>query len=206
MRFTNSSFLKYYVPTDKCPTNDEIISSLLKLSEIRSRDHPVLQAIRCGDPDHNVLKVYVSDALLGSAEFYRYINAQLREDNENIIEKLMPFIRRATYQINHHGPSQDLTVYRGMHLDPKDQFFFTVGKTFRFQGFTSASEQITIARRFGNIIFQIKIYAGCHQVRNVASISPFPTEEEWLFSPYSRFKVLQANPGVIWLEALENIV
>ena len=152
-----------------------------------------------------MLRIYTSNELFGSTVFYDYINDQLRKDNKDKLRKMMPFIRRATYQINHNGPSQNLTVYRGMHLTKNNQGFFTSGKIFRFQGFTSTSTQKWVASGFGNTLFEIEIHAGCEQVRNVADISYFSIEQEWLFSPYSRFQVQGKHHDVIQLKALDNV-
>ena len=205
-RFQSSWFLSYYKQTDRCPTNDEIVSSLLDLQVVNSSQHPVLELIRMEDPEYNVLKVYTSSESFGSKAFYNYINEQLRIDDKDTIRKLMPFIRRATYQINNKGPTQNCVVYRGMNLSRNDQNFFTTNKVFRFQGFTSTSSKKWLASTFGDTLFKIEIDAGCQQVRNVADISYYTGEHEWLFSPYSRFRVQGKHYGVIRLKALDNMV
>ncbi|CAF3102025.1 unnamed protein product [Rotaria sp. Silwood2] len=144
--------------------------------------------------------------MFGSTEFYNYVNEQLRNDNKTTLTHLMPFIRRATSQINNNGPSYDCVVYRGMNLSNKDRKFFTSGKIFRFPGFTSTSTLREVARRFGDTLFEIRISAGCRQVRDIANISCFTAEQEWLFSPYSRFRVGGKDHDLIVLESMDNIM
>ncbi|CAF3424578.1 unnamed protein product [Rotaria sp. Silwood2] len=117
----------------------------------------------------------------------------------------MPFIRRATYQINYHGPDESCVVYRGMELDEDQLDFFTPGKVFRFPGFTSTSTIKSVAKGFGDTLFKIHVFSQCPQVRNIAEVSYFPMEEEWLFVPYSLFKVTKSEDRVITLKAMDNV-
>ncbi|CAF1553904.1 unnamed protein product [Rotaria sp. Silwood1] len=117
----------------------------------------------------------------------------------------MPFIRRATYQINYNGPDESCVVYRGMELDEDQLDYFIPEKVFRFPGFTSTSTIKSVAKGFGNTLFKIRLFSDCPQVRNIGDISYFPMEEEWLFVPYSRFKVKKCKNRVITLEATDNV-
>ena len=124
-----------------------------------------------------------------------------------IISKLMPLIRKATKQINYNAPTESLVVYRGMKLDAKQKAFFKMGAIFRFPGFTSTSRSVEIAKAHSgiNAIFEIHIYAGCLQVRDVASISHYPVEEEYLFPPYSLFEVTDVQLDRFVLRAIDNL-
>jgi hypothetical protein len=155
--------------------------------------------------EYNVLKAYSSNEIFGSTEFFNYVNQQLCKDNESALKKLMPFIRRATKQINDNGPSHDCIVYRGMKLNNRQRGYFTAGKIFRFPGFTSTSTRRDVASYFGNTLFEIRIPAGCRQVRDIAMISCYRYEEEWLFSPYSRFRVQEKRHDMIVLESMDNV-
>jgi hypothetical protein len=204
-KFQESQFLVYYNQTETYPSNYSVINSLIGLKGIHNSSHPVLASIHNEPEEHNVIKVYTSNHLFGQNTFYRYVNQELCRDNKTTLKKLMPFIRRAAKQINNNGPSQSCVVYRGMQLDQEQRNFFTQGKVFRFPGFTSTTLSKDIAKTFGNILFEIRIFAGCHQVRDVANISYFTYEQEWLFSPYSRFKVIGRNYNTIILDSLDNI-
>lgn len=204
-KFHKSRFLKYYNQTQRCPSTNQIIDSLIGLGITNDRNHRILQLIQSQSEDYNVLHAYTSNEMFGSIEFYQYVNKQLRNDDSFTLRQLMPFIRRATQQINDNGPLYRCVVYRGMNLENRERNYFTPGKVFRFPGFTSTSSNIDIARGFGNTLFQIQIPAGCRQVRDVAAISCFTYEQEWLFSPYSRFQVQEKQSRMIVLVALDNI-
>jgi hypothetical protein len=161
--------------------------------------------IRREPSDYDVIKTYTSDLEYGSRTFYQYVNKQILNDNGSRLRHLMPYIRRATYQINHHGPENSCVVYRGMDLDEHQRDFFTRGKVFRFPGFTSTTTSRSIARYFGNTVFKIRVPSDIPQARNVARFSCFPAEEEWLFVPYSRFKVISSESRKITLEAMDNV-
>ncbi|CAF4681813.1 unnamed protein product, partial [Rotaria sp. Silwood2] len=182
-----------------------VISSLIGLCGVNDRDHPALQSIAFEPKDHDAIKTYSSDLIFGSKKFYAYVNKQLMQDDAWPLNKLMPFIRRTTSQINNHGPSQDCVAYRGMYLSYEQRHFFTVNKVFRFPGFTSTTRKKQVARVVGNTLFEIHISAGCHQVRDTSQFSHFKHEDELLFSPYSRFRVVKINVEIITLHALENL-
>lgn len=118
----------------------------------------------------------------------------------------MPLIRKATRQINYNAPTEDVVVYRGMAMDSSQISYFKKGVVFRFPGFTSTSISYDVAKSFGaNTMFEIHIYAGCLQVRDVASISHYPGEQEFLFSPYSLFEVIDIKTDRFVLKAIDNL-
>ena len=121
------------------------------------------------------------------------------------LKYLMPFIRRATYQINHHGPEDSCVVYRGIDLNEDQLEFFRPGRVFRFPGFTSTTTSRRVARGFGETLFKIQVSSDILQARNVTEISCYPAEEEWLFVPYSRFQVIRSHLGKVTLRAVDNL-
>ncbi|CAF2876126.1 unnamed protein product [Rotaria sp. Silwood2] len=185
---------------NRFPSNDAIIESLFRLRRIHDRHPPILQLNQYENSEYNVLNAYSSNEMFGSTEFYNYVHEQLRNDNKTPLTHMMPFIRRATSQINNNGPLYDCVVYRSMNLSNKDRNFFTSGKIFRFLGFTSTSTLREVARRFGDTLIEIRISAGCRQVRNITNISYFTAEQEWLFPPYSCFRVGGKDHDLIVLE------
>ncbi|CAF0989314.1 unnamed protein product [Didymodactylos carnosus] len=203
--FNKSKFLKYYDRTESCPCYDDVIDSLLALDGIDDRSHPVCRMIKDESADYDVIKTYTSEHRYRSKAFYSYVNKQLLKDRKSRLEHLMPFIRRATHQINHRGPDDSCVVYRGMDLNREQVRFFTPGKIFRFPGFTSTTTDRSVAESFGDILFKIRVPADISQARNIADISCFPSEDEWLFVPYSRFKVISSENRKITLEAKDNL-
>ncbi|CAF1132466.1 unnamed protein product [Rotaria sordida] len=205
-QFKNSQFLKLYDQTERCPSCSSVINSLLTLQVINNRSHPILRSIK-NEPDaYDTIKVYTSNFDFGSMKFYKYVNEQLMNDDKKILANLIPFIRRATNQINHNSTTEDCILYRGMHLNDQQRQFFTIGKFFRFPGFTTTTENIEVARSFGNTLFEIHILAPCHQVINVTNISYYEEEREWLFSPYSRFQVTGKKDEFIILQSVDNLL
>ncbi|CAF1149956.1 unnamed protein product [Rotaria sordida] len=179
-QFKNSQFLKLYDQTERCPSCSSVINSLLTLQVISNRSHPILRSIK-NEPDaYDTIK--------------------------KILANLIPFIRRATNQINHNSTTEDCILYRGMHLNDQQRQFFTIGKFFRFPGFTTTTENIEVARSFGNTLFEIHILAPCHQVINVTNFSYYEEEKEWLFSPYSRFQVTGKKDEFIILQSVDNLL
>ncbi|CAF4853283.1 unnamed protein product, partial [Rotaria socialis] len=204
--FQGSRFLLHYNETEKCPSTTTVIDSLIGLPHVNDENHPVLQLIKKGDPAHNVLRAYSSNEKFGSTEFYSYVNKLLHDDKDAKVKNLMPFIRRATWQINKHGPIECTTVYRGMTLDEKRRSYFTPGRIFRFPGFTSTSLSKHMARNYGNTLFEIRIPPRCQQVKDISNFSCYKNEQEWLFSPYSRFQVRANQQNIIVLDAMENMI
>lgn len=203
--FYDSAFLEHYDQTERRPEKQTAISSLKSLSHAFGNAHLVHKAIETEPEEHDVIRTYTSDLKYGTQRFYSFINKQLADDSGHILVKLMPLIRRATSQINFKPPLADCVVYRGMALTNNQKEFFKNNTVFRFPGFTSTSKSKTAAKRFGAVLFEIHIPAGCKQVRNVAAISHFKDEEEYLFSPYSLFKVTGITAECIILRAIDNL-
>lgn len=204
--FYKTNFLKCYDQTERHPDKASVINSLRTLENGSNNFAKIIQSIENESGEHDVIRTYSSDFFVAHQKFYCYANQQLCGDNMDTVSKLMPLIRRATRQINYHAPSSTLVVYRGMTLSNSQKAFFTTGTIFRFPGFTSTSKSKCKAQIFGsNTLFEIHIYAGCLQVRDIASISYYPSEEEYLFSPYSLFEVTAKNDDLIVLKAIDNM-
>jgi hypothetical protein len=165
----------------------------------------VIQAIENAPDEHDVIRTYSSNITVGSHTFYTYINQQLCKDDEQIVQQLMLLIRRATKQINLNPPTTACIVYRGIELNEEQLAYMEINTIFRFPGFTSTSKSKESAEKFGNTVFEIHIYAGCLQVKDISNISHYPNEQEYLFSPYSLFKVTGKNGKLIVLTAIDNL-
>lgn len=165
----------------------------------------VCNLIKNTPSSHDIIKTYSSDIRTGTHTFYSYINKQLCNDNGDTLRKLMPLIRRATKQINLNEPDEECVVYRGMNLNSEQCDCFQIDTIFRFPGLTSTSKSEFSAKRFGKNLFKIIISPRCPQVKNMTDISCFPLEEEYLFSPYSRFHLIEKNGNYITLQAYDNL-
>jgi hypothetical protein len=203
--FYQSHFLQLYDETQREPETTTVIKSLHDLEDGSQKYLKIIQDIQMTPDEHDVIRVYTSNIEVDSQTFYNHLNEQLCKDNKPTLRHLMPFIRRATYQINRHAPPHECVAYRGMNLNNKQRAYFKTGTIFRFPGFTSTSRSKRLAESFGNTLFEIHIYAGCLQVRDVSDISHFPNENEYLFSPYSLFKVIDIKEKMIILRAIDNM-
>jgi hypothetical protein len=203
--FYKTAFLTLYEETEKHPVYNAVILALKNLQNKTVDCTDLIQEIKTVLNEHDVIRAYTSNVTVGSQTFYNYMNQQLCNDNRDTLRHLMPLIRRATRQINRHAPSCQCIAYRGMKLSKQQGAFFTIGTIFRFPGFTSTSKSQYQAKKFGNTLFEIHIYAGCLQVRDVSDISHFPSEQEYLFSPYSLFEVTGLSNGMIILNAIDNM-
>ncbi|CAF1428195.1 unnamed protein product [Adineta ricciae] len=203
-QFYDSEFLKHYDQTERRPEKYAVINSLKSLPFNYGNAHLVHKAIVDEPEEHDVIRTYTSDLKYGAQSFYAFVNRQLANDAGHILVKLMPLIRRATSQINYKPPPNDCVVYRCMELTNKQKEHFKTNTVFRFPGFTSTSKSKAAAKKFGLVLFEIHIPAGCKQVRNIAAVSHFENEEEYLFSPYSLFKVTGRTSECIILKAIDN--
>ncbi|CAF1223280.1 unnamed protein product [Adineta ricciae] len=203
-QFYHSEFLKHYDQTVRHPAKYDVINSLKSLPFNYGNTHLVHKAIADEPEEHDVIRTYTSDLEYGNQSFYAFVNKQLANDAGHILVKLMPLIRRATFQINYKPPLNECVVYRCMRLTNKQKEHFKTNTVFRFPGFTSTSKSKTAAKKFGSVLFEIHIPAGCKQVRNIAAISHFKDEEEYVFSPYSLFKVTGRTLECIILKAIDN--
>ena len=203
-QFLRSHFLRLYDQTEQNPNNHQIINSLWILANRGINCAEIVYALNALPLEHNVITIYTSNVEIAGQKFYNYINKQLSDDNEEILRYLMPLIRRATFQINNRPWKQACYVYRGMKLNKNQRKFFEVGRIFRFPGFTSTSSSKQQAERFGDVLFQIYVYTGCLQVRNLIDISCCPEEQEYLFPPYSLFQVTNVTDKIICLNSIDN--
>jgi hypothetical protein len=203
--FYQSHFLQLYDETQREPETTTVIKSLHDLEDGSQKYLKIIQDIQMTPDEHDVIRVYTSNIEVDSQTLYNHLNEQLCKDNKPTLRHLMPLIRRATYQINRHAPLHECVAYRGMNLNNTQRAYFKTGTIFRFPGFTSTSRSKRLAESFGNTLFEIHIYAGCLQVRDVSDISHFPNENEYLFSPYSLFTVIDIKEKMIVLRAIDNM-
>lgn len=205
-QFYQTNFLVSYDATERCPSKAAVINSLRSLSDTGADIFAeIIRSIEKEPDDYDVIRTYSSEILVEKQKFYCYVNQQLCLDNRAVISKLMPFIRRATNQINYHSLSSDFVVYRGMKLTISQRSYFKKGAIFRFPGFTSTTKSKFKAQFFGDTMLEIHVFAQCLQVRDIASISYYPYEDEYLFSPYSLFEVTDSHDNVIILKAIDNL-
>ncbi|UJR18415.1 hypothetical protein I4U23_005320 [Adineta vaga] len=204
-QFYESNFLKYYSNTPKDPDHISIIDGLNVLNAGNGDFQNVINLLQNHTNDTDVIRIYSSEIYVGRKPFYIYVNEQLFKDDAYTISKLMPLIRRGTFQINNKPSLYSCSVYRGMHLNSYMKQFFEIGTIFRFPGFVSTSRSKEKAMEFGNTLFIINVDSGCLHARDISDLSWYPQEEEWLFSPYSLFEVVSHDSMAITLTSHDNM-
>ena len=138
-----------------------------------------------------------------SKEFCSILNHELRIDND----KCMPHAAYVVRCINKlccvnfsertKMPMEGKT-FRGGGFCDVHQPFFIIGSVYRIPGFLATSFSMSVAERFAakaqspKILWVINVSPECRHANYVES-SMVSGEEEYLFSPYSAFKVIEAK-------------
>ncbi|CAF3771590.1 unnamed protein product [Rotaria socialis] len=203
--FYASNFLKHYEKTPRYPNFASVLESLQELNRGSDDYQELISELAIAPKEYDIIQVYSSNVFVGTKHFYSYINEQLFNDDDYMISKLMPLIRRATFQINAKGPSCPCVVYRGVNWNDDWKQQFEVGTVFRFPGFASTSLWKEKAQEFGDTLFAIHVDSDCLHARNISGISCYPAEKELLFSPYSLFQVVSQDEEAITLTSHDNM-
>ena len=148
--------------------------------------------------------------------FYSYVNKWLLNLNNLTYEKSGYFIGGLMYKLNEYGINkrkglkQNFILYRGLYINYLDALSYQIhkGKIISFQTFLSTSENKSTAEFFSHInrktieerkekcmfstILNIKydwdkdLFPLCF---NISEITNFRSEKEYLFHPFSFFKI-----------------
>ncbi|AFY38212.1 hypothetical protein Lepto7376_1893 [[Leptolyngbya] sp. PCC 7376] len=96
------------------------------------------------------------------------------------------FINEALNKLPNHGG----VVYRGTTIDPKQLAKYKVGQIVTEKGFLSTSSNLAIGQAFsGNVFYSIVSQTG----KAIKDLSEFSGEDEVLFRPDTKFKVLSVE-------------
>jgi len=149
----------------------------------------------------------LSGLILYTSGLYSKVNEALRRKTAKKGEKtIVDYVQFAASFIQGFRllPSYWGDCYRGVVWDPSG---YTEGSYPVFEYYTSASTDITVAKRFAKsraitdpkhkrIIFTIHSRSG----RSLAEISLYPTEKEIVFRPYTTFLVKKVKEGGEFVE------
>jgi hypothetical protein len=173
--------------------------------------------------NHNIDN-YISNYTLESF-YYKYLNKFLREGNYKSFRTLSNHISKFIYHLyeyrkrtmNNHNQSN---LYRKMYLTPEDFNIYlnSIGRVICYPSFTSTSlvENNSFSPNPSNKDDQfVKLIIEQNNSKSVVSISEisqFPKEKEYLFLPFSFFKVQHIeqrfgnrnDPHLIYLVALDS--
>jgi hypothetical protein len=168
---------------------------------------------------HNLEK-YISNYTIESF-YYKYINKFLREGNFDSFRILSNHISKFIYHLykykKAHNQNNTSILYRAMYITPMEfeNYKNSIGKVICYPAFTSTSLKPNIFAPFQtnpNSIF-VKLIINQNNSKSVVCISDIsncPSEQEYLFLPFSFFKITQIilgsgtcdKPNIIYLTAI----
>ena len=151
---------------------------------------------------YEVIREYTGDRI------YKKLNGWLLSLEREPIEKIAYFIGTLMYKLNDYGMKnkkmnkENLILYRGICINYLDALSYQIykGEIICFQTFFSSTKKVKIAEGFamGNTNYQFStiieinhsykegLYPICF---NISELSNYRDEEEYLFNPYSFFKL-----------------
>jgi len=154
-----------------------------------------------------LVKVYTGNSV------YQVVNQCLREDDEKNMRSFAGFIHELRDVFRTDDPNSILQhfqgiVYRGITvLNPKSYLGeLEKAQEFVWPAFTSTSTRKAFS---GNVRFEIKCSLGTDSAKaeyapaKIAHLSQYPSEEEVLFPPHVKFRVVNLNGAVLQLETME---
>jgi hypothetical protein len=176
--------------------------------------------------DENILndnvKTYIKNYTAESF-YYRYLNKFLRQGNFEAFRILSSHIAKFVYKLYEFREKNTLDenpdkLYRKMYLDPEDVKIYkkSVGRVICYPAFTSTSLNTNFTPNPYNDLVQLVILDiepnNTKSTISISKYSDYENEEEYLFLPFSFFKIKKVklcegnrdNPHIIYLKALES--
>ena len=176
--------------------------------------------------DENILndnvKSYIKNYTAESF-YYKYLNKFLREGNFEAFRILSSHIAKFVYKLYEYREKNLLDekpkkLYRKMYLDPKDIQLYkkSIGKAICYPAFTSTSLNTDFDPNPYNDIVQLVLLDiepnNTKSTISLSKYSEYQNEEEYLFLPFSFFKIKKVKmsegnseyPHIIYLVALDS--
>lgn len=196
------------------PNKNEIINFFKKITNVKEKD--LDKIFSCED-----IKDFAHNYTLESF-YYFYLNKFLREGDFDTFRILSSHISKfifLLYEYRNNGKDYvPMTLYRKMNLSRDDIYVYqkSQGKTICYPSFTSTSAIIngyTPAPVEGKDLVQLIITTnGTKSVVSIKDFSKYPEEEEYLFFPFSFFKISEIyikagdedNPHLFYLKAINS--
>lgn len=143
------------------------------------------------DKPHGAAKLYTADIELANAEkFYKVTTAVLSNDNELLMQYLVPFVKRVNFYIN-ATRLPAMTLFAGSNIDPECWERMQVGEIITIPRILSTSKSLQVAEGFKtNALLTIYTPDDFQGARSAVEISDFRHEQEVFFVPESQFLVL----------------
>lgn len=198
--------LAYPLQTHSWATDAELNEYVARLQQDVTQHVPAARTI-----PELCAAVWTSAEDLQEQTFYGTVQQLLRGDSQNI-RKVVEYTRK----LNHFLVKRDsyleemefpLVVYRASWLPTTEVDKFKVGKEYRVPMFLASSDDKRIPLRFLSlfqkptathvpVLFEISIDPAdkCCQVNLLEAFTTCKNEREWLFAPYSTFRVDEHPP------------
>jgi len=171
------------------------------------------------DSRRHIIKNYIY-SYTSESFYHKYLNKFLREGDFDYFRILSNHISKFIYRLyeyrNDHFPQRNLTLYRNMYLSPEEFNLYknSIGRVICYPSFTSTSVNQDFEPNYSNNLF-IRLIINQNNSKSVVEISEFSRyqhEEEYLFLPFSFFKIIhieqrfgnEKDPHLIYLVALNS--
>ncbi|MEZ4410983.1 MAG: ADP-ribosyltransferase domain-containing protein [Polyangiales bacterium] len=126
-----------------------------------------------------------------ASQFYRRLNAALRDDDRGVARPFFPYLR---IFIDAFGrlPTSQAPLWRGVHADLRAQY--AEGAEVTWWGVSSCTPRVSVARGFlgssgARTIFEVHPRGAV----SIQKLSAFVGEEEYVLAPGTRFRVRSAT-------------
>ena len=148
------------------------------------------------DSRRHIIKNYIY-SYTSESFYHKYLNKFLREGDFDYFRILSNHISKFIYRLyeyrNDHFPQRNLTLYRNMYLSPEEFNLYknSIGRVICYPSFTSTSVNQDFEPNYSNNLF-IRLIINQNNSKSVVEISEFSRyqhEEEYLFLPFSFFKI-----------------
>ena len=199
------------------PNKNEIIDFFKKNTNENESD--ILKKFNCEDNAINYIKNYTMESF-----YYIYLNKFLREGDFDAFRILSSHASKFIYflyeyrnqNIEEHDSSD---LYRKMHINPEEfqKYRSSIGRIICFPSFTSTSldkDAFTPTKRNyeDELVLLIIEQNNTKSVVSISKDSKFDYEKEYLFLPFSFFKIInvkrnkgnESNPHIIELLAIKT--
>ena len=199
------------------PDKEEIINFFK--NNTNESESTIKEVFNCKDDIESYIRNYTAESF-----YYRYLNKFLRQGDFDAFRKLSSHISKFIYllyeyrkeNISSYGKGD---LFRKMYisLDEVNNYSSSIGKVICFPSFTSTSieDGSFTPTKYNPSDHLVKLIIKQNEAKSVVSIgnySIFKSEKEYLFLPFSFFKIVEVrkkkgtseNPHIINLIALNS--
>ena len=218
------NYIKYEFPNfleiakQLFPDKNEIIQFFK--NNTSEPEYSISKVFNCGDNIQSYIYNYTSEGF-----YYRYINKFLREGDFNAFRIISSHIAKFIYNLYDFREKKNLfnndsTLYRKMYISEKEleNYQFLEGNVICYPAFTSTSLKENGGYEptkyiDSDVLVQLIIEPNNNKFSiPILEHSEFPDEDEYLFLPFSFFKIKNvkygqgniSNPHKVYLKALSS--